>query len=169
MDPRLTTTSGIERIVGTIVSNATEVLNPGWNGRSVVGNVGNTEDYRVVVVNGDCELNSGTGYGILLVRGKLKFSGNFRWNGLILVLGQGEMDWLQPGHGEIFGLVFVARTRAGDRSPSNELGTLLQQRGPVSVNFSAATSSLDLENPGSVVLGLANQKFPYVPISIREN
>jgi len=169
MDPRLTTTSGIERIVGTIVSNATDVMNPGANGRAVVGNVGNTEDYRVLVVNGDCELNSGAGYGILLVRGNLNLSGNFRWNGLILVIGQGQIDWLQPGYGEISGLVFVARTRAGDRSPTNELGTLLQQRGPVSVNLSASGSNLHLQNPGAGVLGLANQKFPFVPISIREN
>ena len=169
LDPRLSTPAGIERIVGTVVSNATEVMNPGWNGRAVIGNMGNSQDYRVVVVNGDCEMNSSAGYGVLLVRGNLKLSSNFRWNGLILVVGQGQVDWVQPGHGEIFGLVFVARTRAGDRSPSNELGTLLPQRGPVSVNLSAPGSSLYLQNPGAGILGLANQKFPYVPISIRED
>jgi hypothetical protein len=30
-------------------------------------------------------------------------------------------------------------------------------------------SGVDLVNPGAAILGLANQKFPYVPISIREN
>jgi Tfp pilus assembly protein PilX len=165
LDPRLTTPSGIERIVDTIVANATEIMNPGWNGSATIGNIGSGEDYRVVAVNGDCELTSGTAYGLLLVRGHLKLSGNFHWDGLILVIGQGEIEWSQAGHGEISGNVFVARTRADDRSASNELGTLLQQRGPVSVNF----SGVNLVNPGAVVLGLANQKFPFVPISIREN
>ena len=67
----------------------------------MVGNIGSGQDYRVVAVNGDCELSSGTGYGILLVRGNLKLSGNFHWNGLILVIGQGEIEWSQSGHGEI--------------------------------------------------------------------
>jgi Tfp pilus assembly protein PilX len=164
LDPRLTTTMGIERIVDTIVGNATEVMNPGWNGSAVVGNVGSGQDYRVVVVNGDCELSSGTGYGILLVRGNLKLIGNFHWNGLILAIGQGAIQWSQPAHGDISGNVFVVRTRADDRSASNELGTVLQQRGAISVNF----SSVNLVNPGAAILGSANQKFPYVPISIRE-
>jgi len=139
-------------------------MNPGWTGSSLVGNIGSGQDYRVVAINGDCELSFGTGYGLLLVRGHLKLSGNFHWNGLILVIGQGEIEWSQPGHGEIFGNVFVARTRADDRSASNPLGTILQQRGPVSVNF----SGVDIVNPGAAILGLANQKFPFVPISIRE-
>ncbi len=125
-------------------------------------------DYRVVVVNGDCVLGSGTGFGILLVRGKLSLTGSFRWNGLILVIGQGSIASSGTAIGTISGGVVVARTRADDRSPANELGTMLATPGPVDVDFSGSGSSLQLENPGAASMDLVNQKFPYLPIGIRE-
>ena len=168
LDPRLNTPAGIERMVDTIVANASIVSSPGWNGSTSIGNTGNAGDYRVVVVNGDCALTSGTGYGLLLVRGNLKMSGNFQWNGLILVIGQGTIGWSAPGSGQVSGGVFVARSRANDRSAANELGTLLATRGAVTVNFSGSGSSIQLNNPGAAGIDLANQKFPYLPIAIRE-
>lgn len=168
LDPRLTTPPGIERMVDTIVANATSLFSPAWNGAASLGNVGTAGDYRIVVVNGDCELGSGTGYGILLVRGDLRLSGNFQWNGLVLVIGQGAVAWSGAGSGLIAGGVFVARTRASDRSAGNALGTVLATRGTVSVNFSGAGSSIQLINPGVAAIDLANQKFPYMPIAIRE-
>ena len=40
-----------------------------------LGPIGSPSDYRIVVVNGDCEFESATGYGILLVRGDLELNG----------------------------------------------------------------------------------------------
>jgi hypothetical protein len=168
MDPRLRTPSGLERIVDRIVESASDINNPGWNGSAFVGNIGSASDYRIVVVNGNCVLGSGTGFGILLVRGSLTLTGSFRWNGLVLVMGQGLIATMGSASGTISGGILVARTRADDRGPSNELGTMLVTPGPVDVDFSGSGNSLQLENPGAASLDLVNQRFPYLPIAIRE-
>ncbi|HEY2572868.1 MAG TPA: PilX N-terminal domain-containing pilus assembly protein [Verrucomicrobiaceae bacterium] len=168
MDPRLTTPGAMERIVSTIAANATDISSPGWNGTTILGDVGSSNDYRVVVVNGDCELGSGAGYGILLVRGNFRMRGNFQWNGLVLVIGQGSIAWAGAGSGVISGNVLVARTRANDRSAANELGTVLAARGAVDVNFGGTGNSLDVMNPGTAGLNRVNAGFPFESIAIRE-
>jgi len=168
LDRRLRTPEGMERIVESIVAIATDLRSPGWNGTAVLGDMGSSSDYRVVVVNGDCELDTGVGYGLLLVRGNLRTRGSFHWNGLIVVIGQGTIGWAGAGIGVISGGVLVARTRADDRSPTNELGTILPSRGEVDVDFNGGGNRLQLDNPGSASLDLVNQKFPYMAISRRE-
>lgn len=168
LDPRLRTPVRLERLVDSIIESASDRSSPGWSGTTVLGNMGTSSDYRVVVVNGNCVLGSGTGFGILLVRGKLSLTGTFRWNGLILVIGQGSIASSGTVSGTISGVVVVARTRRDDRNPENELGTMLATPGPVDVNFSGSESSLQLENPGAASMDLVNQKFPYLPIGIRE-
>ena len=168
LDPRLRTPAGMERVVDTIVENASDLIRPGWSGTTVLGNIGTTTDYRIAVVNGDCVLGSGTGFGILLVRGNLSVTGSYRWNGLVLVIGQGSIAAVGPAIGTISGSVLIARTRADDRSPVNELGTMLTAPGSSEADFGASGSSLRLENPGEANLDLVNQKFPFLPIAIRE-
>jgi hypothetical protein len=168
MDPRFRTPQGLERIVDTIIESASDVSDPSWNGSTALGDVGTSSDYRIAIVNGNCTLGSGSGFGILLVRGNLKLAGTFRWNGLILVIGQGSIGWQGTGSGVISGGVIAARTRADDRSAANELGSILTAPGSVDVDFGGAGSSLQLNNPGAAGLDQVNQKFPYVPIAIRE-
>jgi hypothetical protein len=168
LDPRLRTPAGMERVVDRIAENASDLSSPGWNSTTVLGNIGTTSDYRIVVVNGDCVLGSGTGFGILLVRGNLSLTGSFRWNGLVLVIGQGLIATVGTTNGMISGSVLISRTRAGDRSPANELGTVLTAPGPIEADFGGSGNSLQLENPGATILDLVNQRFPYVPIAIRE-
>jgi hypothetical protein len=45
---------------------------------------------------------------------------------------------------------------------------MLVTPGPVDVDFSGSGNSLQLENPGAASLDLVNQRFPYLPIAIRE-
>jgi hypothetical protein len=45
----------------------------------------------------------------LIVTGKLTLNGNFNWNGVIMVLGTGEVYRSGGGHGNIYGAVFVAK------------------------------------------------------------
>jgi hypothetical protein len=168
LDPRLRTPSGLEKVVAKIVESASDMTSPGWNGTTNLGNVGASTDYRVVVVNGNCALESGTGFGILVVRGNLGLSGSFHWNGLVLVIGQGSITMAGATSGTISGGVLVARTRADDRSPSNELGTVLMTPGPVVVDFSGTANRFRLENPGAASLDLVNHRFPYLRIAIRE-
>jgi len=62
-------------------------------------------------VDGDLTLGPGspTGQGTLIVTGKLTLNGNFQWNGVIMVLGTGEVYRSGGGHGDIYGAVFVAK------------------------------------------------------------
>jgi hypothetical protein len=70
-----------------------------------------------IVVNGDLTLNglgvgNPTGNGLLLVTGTLNYHPSATWNGIILVVGQGNL--VLGGHSEsggINGSVFVAQTR----------------------------------------------------------
>lgn len=62
-------------------------------------------------VDGDLVLGPGspTGQGTLIVTGKLTLDGNFQFNGVIMVLGTGEVYRSGGGHGDIFGAMFVAK------------------------------------------------------------
>jgi len=62
-------------------------------------------------VDGDLVLGPGspTGQGTIIVTGKLTLDGNFQWNGVIMVLGTGEVYRSGGGHGDIFGAMFVAK------------------------------------------------------------
>jgi len=62
-------------------------------------------------VDGDLVLGPGspTGQGTIIVTGKLTLNGNFQWNGVIMVLGTGDVYRSGGGHGDIFGAMFVAK------------------------------------------------------------
>ncbi|HSE18218.1 MAG TPA: hypothetical protein VLB46_14270 [Pyrinomonadaceae bacterium] len=62
-------------------------------------------------VDGDLTLGPGnpTGQGTLIVTGKLTLDGNFNFNGVIMVLGTGEVYRSGGGHGNIYGAIFVAK------------------------------------------------------------
>src|SRR5205814_1644676 len=61
-------------------------------------------------VDGDLTMNgSQTGYGILVVTGTLDMGGNFSWNGLVLVLGDGVLHFNGGGGGQINGSVIVSK------------------------------------------------------------
>jgi hypothetical protein len=165
VDPRLKTPLGAERFVDGILRNATDTFDASWNEAIVLGAVGSPADYRVVVVNGDCEFGGAAGYGILLVRGDLTLRGNFAWNGLVLAMGQGTVRVAGPATGWITGGVFLSRTRDVDRSSANSLGTLLSQLGAPALDLAGNTVTVE-HNPAEI--GRANERFPYVPVSYRE-
>jgi len=62
-------------------------------------------------VDGDLTLGPGnpTGQGALIVTGKLTLDGNFNFNGVIMVLGKGEVYRSGGGSGNIFGAIFIAK------------------------------------------------------------
>lgn len=62
-------------------------------------------------VDGDLVLGPGnpTGQGTLIVTGKLTLDGNFNFNGVIMVLGEGHVYRSGGGSGNIYGAVFVAK------------------------------------------------------------
>jgi len=62
-------------------------------------------------VDGDLTLGPGnpTGQGMLVVTGTLTLDGNFNYDGVILVLGEGTVLRSGGGHGNIYGAMFVAK------------------------------------------------------------
>ena len=77
----------------------------------------------VVVVQGDFNLHGyGTGYGLLLVTGKLDYDPDASWKGIILVIGKGTFNSTMRGTGELDGAVFIANTRDAAGNPLSNLG-----------------------------------------------
>ena len=62
-------------------------------------------------MDGDLTLSAGnpSGQGTLIVTGNLTLDGNFQWNGVIMVLGTGNVLRNGGGHGDIFGAMYVAK------------------------------------------------------------
>jgi hypothetical protein len=132
-DARLKTPSGLDGLIAGVTRNATDSY-----ASQTFSNYGSPADYRIAVVNGDAELRSGTGFGILLVRGALNLAADFTWNGIVLVIGSGAVQV----NGTINGGFFMA--------PS-----LL----PADVTYSVTDAAQ---------VRAASQRFPYNPIAIRE-
>ena len=78
---------------------------------SALGLGANSPDGVLTFVDGDLTLPPGepSGQGTLIVTGKLILDGNFNWNGVIMVLGEGNVLRSGGGHGDIFGALFVAK------------------------------------------------------------
>jgi hypothetical protein len=165
LDTQLETPHGVERIVEGIFRNATDVYTPALGEVVSLGAVGSPRDYRVVVVNGDCEIGNGAGYGILLVRGELTGFGSFSWNGLVLVIGQGVIRAAGTPAAWISGALFLTHTRAADRTLANPLGTLLDQRGVVTLDFPSESLAVEWN---AAEVERANERFPYVRTTYRE-
>ena len=78
---------------------------------STAGLGANNSDGVFTFVDGDLVLGPGnpTGQGTLIVTGKLTLDGNFQFNGVIMVLGTGEVYRSGGGNGNILGAMFVAK------------------------------------------------------------
>jgi hypothetical protein len=147
LDPYFATISGLDRLVRSLTDNANDLL----PGGTVLGNYGSAAEPRVAVVAGDATLGPGSGFGVLLVSGRLRIAGGVSWTGVIAAIGQGIVVYDADAIIHVSGGVFSARTRdvAGQR-----LGV------PESVTF-------QITDPEAIAR--ANARFPYGWISIREN
>jgi hypothetical protein len=78
-----------------------------------------------VMVNGDLTLTNFTGYGLLVVTGKLTYADDSGWKGIVLVIGQGvvEQNGSGSGNGEFDGALFVAKVNSGGGGGGSSLGT----------------------------------------------
>jgi len=64
---------------------------------------------QIIVANGDVAFDSGEdGYGTLLVTGTFTARGNWSWDGLILVIGEGQFRTNGGGNGERPGAMVIA-------------------------------------------------------------
>ena len=165
-DTRLNQVAGLERIADGISQSAADTYDPRPGAAAQIHNVGSPDGYRVVVVNGDANLGPGSGYGILLIRGDLTQTGNFTWNGLILVIGQGVFHSNPGGMDAVYGGIVLAQTRVPDRSPANTLGSLRREAGSITMDFGGMGSIVQTDN---AAIAAANRVFPYTSISVREH
>jgi hypothetical protein len=61
-------------------------------------------------IDGDLNLGGNQeGYGILAVTGKITLSGTIGWHGIVLAIGEGEVEYSGGGTATIYGTVFVAK------------------------------------------------------------
>ena len=106
----LATVSGLQNLVNQVTGIADQTVPS--NGAPPMG-WGTSGQPLVTVAQGDISTGPIHGYGILLVEGTLTLSGNFSWDGVILVIGAGNLVVNGGGNGQITGGVLVANINTG--------------------------------------------------------
>src|SRR6267154_5950132 len=106
----LTTVDGLTTFANMITTAAGPNVYP--NG-TVPTNLGTSGAPVVNVVNGDLSIG-GSGAGVLLVTGRLTLNGDFSWNGLILVIGEGAVVKDGGGNATLNGAMFAANLYTGN-------------------------------------------------------
>jgi hypothetical protein len=162
----LQTISGLNALVQTVTQNADAVVSnpPSPTNLSTIVPAGmSASNPAIVVVNGDLTLDSTnfTGYGILLVTGKFVYNPATTWNGLVLVIGKGEMANNGWNTGQINGGVLLAKTLDDSGNPLSVLGAANFQFG------APATASLGVRY-SSCWINAAQLRLVYKVLSFRE-
>lgn len=76
--------------------------------------LGTVASPKITVVNGDLSIGGGgSGAGILVVTGKLDYSGSFDFEGVVLVIGEGEVDMSGANKALIGGMMVAQLTQVG--------------------------------------------------------
>jgi len=119
----LQSTDGLEALVQTITDNADVVLTPNpppppgtmptYTQSDLPTGLMSPTNPLTIVVNGNLNVTNwvGTGYGLLLVKGTFNYDPSASWNGIVLVIGQGQFNSDQDGAGQISGAMLMAKTR----------------------------------------------------------
>lgn len=104
--PSLNTVDGLTVFESQITSMAGSNVYTAPAGPS---NMGTNAAPVINVINGDFTLGpTNAGAGILLVTGALTLNGNFSYNGLVLVIGKGNVTKTGGGNGTLNGSLFLA-------------------------------------------------------------
>lgn len=158
MPQNLQTVSSLQTLMTTVQNNVTQpVLNGNVSGLSTPGTV---TDPQIIFVNGNLSLSGNTvGYGILAVNGSLNVSGNINWNGLILIIGQGNFS--TSGTPQYNGAILVAKTL-------DPLGNLLLTPGPGSASFQTNGGGHGGVQYSSGCIGMATHLSTFHVVAIRE-
>lgn len=114
-----------------------------------------TQDPKIIIVNGDLDVSGNLGGGgLLVVRGNLSCNGAFTYNGLVLVIGAGNVNLGDSNHDIIGGMFVVNLTNLGG-GPS--LGT---------PTFSISGSSRITANANAIQMAIG--LLPAAQLSFRE-
>ncbi len=132
MNQNWLTPLGLEAVVQDITNSADAVLTGPTTPASFPSGMSASRP-MTIVVNGDLDMNGwrNTGFGLLLVTGTLHYDPDATWEGVVLVIGQGNFISTRGGTGGIDGAVFVAQTRDASGNPLTSLGaSSFSQTGP---------------------------------------
>jgi hypothetical protein len=155
----MNTIQGLNAMVNMVTSGA---VSPNiYTTASTLTNPGTATNPVVNVVTGDATLTNFTGAGILLVEGTLTFSGKPNYDGVILVVGKGNLQFTGGGNGVIDGAVLVANLY-------DSLGNLITSGPPgiPTIGFSGG-GSMTVQYDSCWVAAM-NQSTPYKSLGIRE-
>src|SRR6267142_1078236 len=109
----MTTATGLTNLVQQIQNTADSVVGGPATGSDMPPAM-SFSNPMTVMGNGDLTLSGYTGYGLLVVTGKLTYSGDSGWKGIVLVIGQGVVEETGSADGgEFDGAFFVASTVSG--------------------------------------------------------
>ena len=171
LPPTLQTPSQWEALVQTIIQSADVILTANPPAVPVPGSALPTgssgmsaTNPMTVVVKGDLDLTAwhNTGYGLLLVTGRLIYDPDASWEGVVLVIGKGTVTGSHMGNGHFDGAMIVAQSRdaSGNVLPDPTLGAS-------SVTFDATMGGSGLYfNSCTIQQALAPTK--YLILSFRE-
>jgi hypothetical protein len=157
------TPGGLDQVVQDITNNADSVIQGPATPASFPPGM-SPMHYMTIVVNGNLDLTAwhNTGYGLLLVTGTLTYDPDATWEGVVLVIGQGNFVSTKAGSGGIDGAVFIAQTH--DAS-----GNLLPSLGSSSFSQTGTGTSLGKGiNFNSCLAQTAQGPIAYKVISFRE-
>jgi hypothetical protein len=107
---------------------------------------------KITFVDGDADLNPVDGAGLLICTGNLTIEGSAVFNGLILVLGQGNLTRSGGGNGTTLGSIMVARFGTS----GNFLAPTMQANGSGTslIQYDSAWVRRGLGSPGPRVVAI---------------
>jgi hypothetical protein len=154
----MNTVQGLTQLVNTIAASALPANT--YTNAAALTNPGTPTDPVINVVTGDFN-GSLSGSGILVVEGNLSFSGNPTYNGVILVIGKGNVNWTGGGNGTIDGAMLVANLY-------NSSNQLITSGAPGTPNITFSGGGNMTVQYDSCWVAAMNQMAPYKSLGIRE-
>jgi hypothetical protein len=155
----MNTVQGLTALVNQVAAAA----NPAntYTNTSTLANPGTVAAPVINVVTGDLNITNLTGAGILLVEGNVSFSGRPNYDGVILVIGKGQVDMSGGGNGVLDGAMLVANLY----DSSNRLLTSGPPGAP-NITFSGG-GNMTIQYDSCWVAAM-NQSAPYKSLGLRE-
>ena len=163
------TPAALNSLLQDIVNNADITLSPSSPGTPVPGSqlptTTSVANPMTVVVNGDLDLTNwhNTGYGLLLVTGTLIYDPDATWNGIVLVVGEGEFVSTKSGSHQLNGAMLIAKTVDDHGNPLATFGpSSFSQTGtnPTGPGIYYSTCYIKAAQPPSTYIVLSFREIP---------
>lgn len=155
----MNTVQGLTALVNQVTAAAAPANT--YTNTGALTNPGTVTNPVINVVTGDINMTNLTGAGILLVEGNASFGGRPNYNGIVLIIGKGNLTMSGGGNGVIDGAMLVANLydSSGHLIPSGAPGTPL-------INFSGG-GNMTIQYDSCWVAAM-NQSSPYKSLGVRE-